>query len=106
MTKQCPQKAVLNIKGEHFDCDTMRQMAAESETHDGWPHGSSKAEAIWGETDFNGAIPDKSTEYVDVKYAKLTKEITLHLKEASEVIYEISTHLVTFDNRIAALEDV
>lgn len=54
MTRKCPQGAVLNIKGEHFECDTMDQMHESSDSHDGWPHGSMAAEAIWGEKDFNG----------------------------------------------------
>ena len=56
-TLSCPQRAALSIKGKHFACDTMTQMTEDSDSHDGWPHGSKAAEAIWGETDFNGAAP-------------------------------------------------
>jgi hypothetical protein len=37
-SKQC--RAVLNVKGEHFQCD----MEAP---HSGWAHGNKDAEAIW-----------------------------------------------------------
>lgn len=41
----CP--AALNIKGEHFPCQQMDQMAAGSEGHAGWAHSNRDAEAIW-----------------------------------------------------------
>ncbi len=45
--RECPQKAALNIKGEHFPCEQMEQMSTESTSHDGWPHSNKAAEAIW-----------------------------------------------------------
>lgn len=46
----CPEGAVLIIKGEHFFCDAMRHMHPSCHTHEGWPHASQAAEAVWGET--------------------------------------------------------
>lgn len=46
--RECPQRSVLNIKGEHFACDAMRGMHESSPTHDGWPHSNRDAEAVWG----------------------------------------------------------
>lgn len=45
--RPCPDKAALNIKGEHFPCDAMHMMAPESDTHQGWPHSNRAAGAIW-----------------------------------------------------------
>lgn len=35
-----PCQAVLNIKGEHFQCDW-------EAPHDGWAHGNKESQAIW-----------------------------------------------------------
>jgi len=43
--RTCP--AALNIKGQHFPCDWMDQMAEGSEGHAGWAHSNREAEAIW-----------------------------------------------------------
>ena len=45
MSEHCT--AALNIKGEHFPCQTMEQMAPGSTGHDGWAHSNSEADAIW-----------------------------------------------------------
>lgn len=42
---KCP--AALDIKGEHFPCQQMEQMAPGSTNHDGWAHSNRDAEAIW-----------------------------------------------------------
>jgi hypothetical protein len=45
----CP--ASLMIRGEHFPCQTLSQMAtldgSPATSHDGWAHSNSDAEAIW-----------------------------------------------------------
>lgn len=47
----CP--SALNIKGEHFPCQTLRDMAtldgSPATNHDGWAHSNSDAEAIWSD---------------------------------------------------------
>lgn len=45
--RPCPDGAALVIKGEHFPCDQMRHMAPSCDSHDGWAHANSDAEAIW-----------------------------------------------------------
>lgn len=45
MSAEC--KAALNIKGEHFPCQTMRYMAPGSTSHDGWAHSNRDADAVW-----------------------------------------------------------
>jgi hypothetical protein len=45
--RPCPDGAALIIKGEHFPCTSMRGMAPECDTHDGWLHGNGEVEAIW-----------------------------------------------------------
>lgn len=45
--RPCPDDAALNIMGEHFPCQQMDQMSADSATHDGWAHSNRDAEAIW-----------------------------------------------------------
>jgi hypothetical protein len=47
MRRLCPDNAALIIQGEHFPCDAMNGMGAESTTHQGWPHSNRDAEAIW-----------------------------------------------------------
>ena len=46
--RPCPEGGALNVAGEHYTCDAMRHMTQDSETHEGWPHSSMAAEAIWG----------------------------------------------------------
>lgn len=45
--RPCPEGAALIIMGEHFPCQQMDQMSADSTTHDGWAHSNRDAEAIW-----------------------------------------------------------
>ncbi len=45
--RPCPEGAALLIAGEHYPCDAMRLMSPDSDTHQGWPHASRRAEAIW-----------------------------------------------------------
>jgi hypothetical protein len=45
--RKCPQNAALIIAGNHYFCDMMDQMHESCDTHDGWPHASRAAEAIW-----------------------------------------------------------
>ena len=45
--ENAPCPAALNIKGDHFPCQTMQDMAPGSVNHDGWAHSNRDAEAIW-----------------------------------------------------------
>lgn len=50
-------QAILNIKGEHFQCDL-------PVPHDGWGHGNREAGAIWlgaAESAFEHAFRDSTT---------------------------------------------
>lgn len=55
----CP--AALNIKGEHFPCDWMDQMAPGSIGHVGWAHANREAQAIWTDDITNG-IPTADSQ--------------------------------------------
>lgn len=50
----CP--AALNIKGEHYPCETMSMMVEGSENHDGWAHMNREAEAIWSDDPENESV--------------------------------------------------
>ncbi len=45
--RPCPDNAAICIRGEWFPCDSMKDMTPESKNHNGWPHSSTAAEAIW-----------------------------------------------------------
>jgi hypothetical protein len=95
--RPCPQGAALNIMGEHFPCQQMDHMSADSADHSGWAHSNADAEAIWGE---GTMIAPRTTIGRDYRPESLEEAVFVALGTAS-VAWESMEGTGVFNDALA-----